>query len=230
MTDGQAAEPPQGSPGGRALGAMENAARRAREASGAAALLPQRGGHDAPTPAYRMPDRMPDGRAVRRMDRWLVVAVAVVAALVVAAGIALALSPGTSSRTSVPPTTATVAVHGRAARPAPSGGRNGRPTPTEAAPPSTSATVPPSPGGPPVISSIDPASGAAGQTIAIGGANFLSSDGRIVATFNGQTAATSCPAQNTCTVTVPPSSGSQSAQVTITTPNGTSNAGTFTYR
>ncbi len=81
-----------------------------------------------------------------------------------------------------------------------------------------------------MISSIDPASGTAGQTIAIGGANFLSSDGRIVATFNGQTAATGCPAQNTCTVTVPPSSGSQSAQVTITTASGTSNAMTFTYR
>jgi hypothetical protein len=81
-----------------------------------------------------------------------------------------------------------------------------------------------------VISSIVPASGTAGQTITIGGANFLSLDGRIAATFNGQTAATSCPAQNTCTVTVPHSSGSQSAQVTITTASGTSNAVTFTYR
>ena len=58
--------------------------------------------------------------------------------------------------------------------------------------------------------------------------NFLSSSGQIVATFNGQVAPTSCPAQNTCTVTVPPST-SPSAQVVITTARGTSNAVTFTY-
>jgi hypothetical protein len=58
----------------------------------------------------------------------------------------------------------------------------------------------------------------------------MSSDGQIVATFNGQVAPTSCPAQNTCTITVPPPPpGSQSAQVTITTASGTSNAVTFTY-
>ena len=48
------------------------------------------------------------------------------------------------------------------------------------------------------------------------GANFLSTSGQIVATFNGQVAPTSCPAQNTCTITVP-SSTSPSAQVVITT-------------
>ncbi len=57
----------------------------------------------------------------------------------------------------------------------------------------------------------------------------MSSSGQIVATFNGQVAPTSCPAQNTCSVTVPPSSGSQTAQVTITTAGGTSNSVTFTY-
>jgi hypothetical protein len=49
-----------------------------------------------------------------------------------------------------------------------------------------------------------------------------------VATFNGQVAPTSCPAQNTCTVTVPTSSA-PSAQVVITTAGGESNAQTFTY-
>ena len=80
-----------------------------------------------------------------------------------------------------------------------------------------------------MIASIDPASGTAGQGIQIAGSNFLSSDGQIVANFNGQVAPTSCPEQNTCTVTVPPMSGSQSAKVTITTASGTSNAVTFTY-
>ena len=72
------------------------------------------------------------------------------------------------------------------------------------------------PAGPPVISSLSPASGAAGQTVMVSGANFLSTSGQIVATFNGQVAPTSCPAQNTCTVTVP-SSTAPSAQVVITT-------------
>jgi hypothetical protein len=80
-----------------------------------------------------------------------------------------------------------------------------------------------------VISALSPASGAAGQGIQVAGANFLSSDGQIVASFNGQVAPTSCPAQNVCTVTVPPMSAPGFALVTITTAVGTSNAVTFTY-
>ncbi len=80
-----------------------------------------------------------------------------------------------------------------------------------------------------MISALSPSSGAAGESVQVAGSNFLSSNGHIVATFNGQVASTSCPAQNTCTVTVPPSTGSPSAQVTITTASGTSNAVTFTY-
>jgi hypothetical protein len=62
----------------------------------------------------------------------------------------------------------------------------------------------------------------------VSGANFLSTSGHIVATFNGQVAPTSCPAQNTCTVTVP-TSNATSAHVVITTAGGASNAETFTY-
>jgi IPT/TIG domain len=92
----------------------------------------------------------------------------------------------------------------------------------------TPTTVAAVAGGPPVISSLSPASGSAGQAIVVAGSNFLSSNGQIVATFNGQVAPTSCPAQNTCNVTVPAST-SPSAQVAITTAGGTSNAVTFTY-
>ena len=81
----------------------------------------------------------------------------------------------------------------------------------------------------PVISSLSPSSGSAGESIQVAGTNFISSDGKIVATFNGQVAPTSCPAPDTCAVTVPPQSGSPSAQVSITTASGTSNAVTFTY-
>ncbi len=83
-------------------------------------------------------------------------------------------------------------------------------------------------GGPPVISSLSPASGQVGQAVVVAGSNFLSSSGQIVATFNGQVAPTSCPAPNTCDVTVPPSA-TASAQVVITTAGGISNAVTFTY-
>ena len=104
-----------------------------------------------------------------------------------------------------------------------------RTTPTTSTPTtSTSTTVAVAPAGPPVISSLSPASGSAGQSVTVSGANFLSTSGQIVATFNGQVAPTSCPAQNTCTVTVPPSSA-PSAQVVITTAGGASNAQTFTY-
>jgi hypothetical protein len=80
-----------------------------------------------------------------------------------------------------------------------------------------------------VISVLSPASGPAGEGIQVAGANFLSSNGQIVASFNGEVAPTSCPAQDVCTVTVPPITGSTAAQVTITTAGGTSNAVTFTY-
>ena len=92
----------------------------------------------------------------------------------------------------------------------------------------TSTTLSVAPAGPPVISGLSPASGSPGQSVMVSGANFLSTNGQIVATFNGQVAPTDCPAQNSCTVTVP-SSNAPSAQVVITTPGGASNGETFTY-
>ncbi len=80
-----------------------------------------------------------------------------------------------------------------------------------------------------MIAALNPASGGPGQAIQVAGTNFLSTSGQIVATFNGQVAPTSCPAQNTCMVTVPQMAGPTSAQVVITTANGTSNPVTFTY-
>ena len=60
MTDGQAAEPPQGTPSTRALGAMESAVRRAREAAG--------GAPPPPPPPQRAPARalLPPRRARQR--------------------------------------------------------------------------------------------------------------------------------------------------------------------
>ena len=149
---------------------------------------------------------------------------AVVAVLVVVGAIALAVSLGNSPRRRPRPRrwprSTTIASR--------QGGGTTRPS--HATSTSTTTTVPSTPGAAPVISSLTPSSGTAGQGIQVAGSNFMSSDGQIVATFNGQVAPTSCPAQNTCTIIVPPPPpGSQSAQVTITTASGTSNAVTFTY-
>ena len=157
--------------------------------------------------------------------------VAVVALLVVAAAIALIVSSSSSSAPSYPAAVpsgqaTTVPTHSP-----PTGPRNRAApatTPTTSTPASSTTTVAVAPAGPPVISSLSPASGSAGQSVMVSGANFLSTSGQIVATFNGQVAPTSCPAQNTCTVTVP-SSNAPSAQVVITTAGGASNAETFTY-
>ncbi len=229
MTHGHADEPPQGTPGRRALGAMESAVRRARESASGAPLPAPPARERPPEPA----DPTPDPHTVRRSDRWLIASVAVVAALVVVGAIALAVSLGNNPRISAPPPSAAARAsttiagrQGGAGTTGPSHSTStSRPTST-----TTTTTVPSTPGAAPVISSLTPSSGNAGQGIQVAGSNFMSSDGQIVATFNGQVAPTSCPAQNTCTITVPPPPpGSQSAQVTITTASGTSNAVTFTY-
>lgn len=249
MSERTAGERPPGTPSQRALGAMESAVRRARERAGVAtapgtieqdtqpvsiAMLQE----DPPTPPR--PSSLPappwgsPATATRRIrddparrERWLGISVGVVAGLVVLAGIALAVSPGGggpqgAARPAAAPSTAAHASAHPTHQPKTKGRAGAASTTTSTVPPAT-------PGGPPVIASLSPASGAAGQGIQVDGSNFLSSNGQILATFNGQVAPTSCPAANTCTVTVPPMSGSSSAQVIITTATGASNAVTFTY-
>ena len=232
MTDGPearpgGAQPPAGTPSPRALGAMESAVRRVRASNTVASP-------DAPTPPdpYRppaptvTPARRRDGVWTRwtagGSDRWLVGAVIAAAVAVVVMTVALILSlHGGRARVATPPVS-TVAASG-------GGHHHARNPPATSSTTTTSTTIAATPGGPPVIDSLSPSSGAAGQTITITGANFLSSDGHIVAAFNGQVAPTACPTQNTCTVTVPPSNGAPSAQVTVSTASGASNAVLFTY-
>jgi hypothetical protein len=242
MSDERTAETPPGTPGQRALGAMESAVRRARESAGAPPLPPpllpragpptRRADVAPPREDWHPPAAPGQTAPPARPNRWLVGSVAVVAVLVVAAAIALIVSLGGNSA----PSSSTAATSGQATTvpphstpTRPRSGAAGATTPTTSSPtPSTSTTVAVAPAGPPVISSLSPASGSAGQSVMVSGANFLSTTGQIVATFNGQVAPTSCPAQNTCTVTVP-SSNASSAQVVITTAGGASNAETFTY-
>ena len=224
MTNGQAAETPPGTPSRRALGAMESAVRRAREAQGGLPPPPL-GPTPAPDPPRQPPAVDPTDHAPapaparRRPDRWLVAAVVAASVLVVVAAAALAVS---LSRNSSPGAHSPSRAAAPRAHSAPRSGAAGTTT-------TSSATTPVGPAGVPVIGSLTPSSGSAGERIQVAGANFLSSNGQIVATFDGQVAPTSCPASNSCSVTVPPQSGSSSAQVSITTSGGTSNAVTFTY-
>jgi hypothetical protein len=234
--DGQAAEPHQGTPSTRALGAMESAVRRARESAGGAALPPP---PPPPLPqSHRVESVSPtaDPAIELQRDRWLIAAVAVVAVLIVAGsvGLAVSLATGNGPPTAVAPSSS-VTTPGHAGVPPPAhhsgaagGGSSSGTSPSSNG--TTTSTAAAAPGGPPVISTLNPSSGTAGEAVQIAGSNFMSSTGLIVATFNGQMASTNCPTQNTCSVTVPPSKGVSSAQVTISTAGGTSNAVTFTYR
>jgi len=233
--DGPVDEPPRGTPNRRALGAMEQAVQRARAAGPPSPTQPAKPFERPPKSASPPGEPTPDQARYRARndERWLIASVAVAATLVVTGAVALALSSSNGGRQAASPSSGITAPRHSGS---PAGGRPhapgaGRQPGPSAAPttPSTTA-LPPSPGGPPVISSLSPASGPAGEGVQVAGSNFLSSDGQIVASFNGQVAPTSCPAQNVCTVTVPPMAGpAAAAQVTITTAGGISNAVTFTY-
>jgi hypothetical protein len=66
--------------------------------------------------------------------------------------------------------------------------------------------------------------------VTISGSNFISANGVVVASFNGQEAGTVCPVQTACTVTVPSLGATPgNAVVTVTTAAGTSNGLAFSY-
>jgi len=81
------------------------------------------------------------------------------------------------------------------------------------------------------VSSVSPDAGAPGQTVAVTGNGFYSTNGQITAELGGQAAPVSCPSETSCTVTVP-NLGSAPQQVTlmILTTGGASNSVAFTYR
>ncbi len=236
-----------GAVGQRALVAMAEAARRAREASdptgvvGSEEPIVVARGSEAP-PAATSPQADEPARDVRQ-GRGLRAAVLSVALLVLLAATVLAITLATRESPVSPPVNARAAPGrparspGHSSRPAPTGRRS---TPTSSAPlpssvpPTSSApptsTVPAAGGGVPVLSALSPSTGVAGQTVVISGANFISADGVVQARFGGQLAPTACPVQTSCTVTVPAMTGSPaSVPVTVTTDGGTSNPLTFTF-
>jgi hypothetical protein len=230
--DPTAATPPAGTPSTRALSAMELAARRARETTGSVAPAgtgPAAGPAAGPAPSSRPP------RWTRERQLWIAVVVAAV--LVVGAGVSLAVVSTTDNQTASAPTTTTssttsttVASHGGGtATVAPAG----RPHPARhkvrrRRHPHKRTTIPA--GTAPFLSSLNPKAASAGQSVVITGARFMSSNGTIVAAFNGTEAPTDCPQSTSCTVTVPSLSTSGTVHVTVTTSAGTSNVLSFTYR
>jgi hypothetical protein len=163
-----------------------------------------------------------------RRERRLFASVLVTAALVVVAALALAFVLGAHQNvvtTLHPAGTAVPSGHTTSPPKGPSGPARARPRSTRSRVPSTAAT-----GTAPLLSSLSPSTGGSGQQVTVSGTDLLSADGEIVAHFGGQAAATSCPSQTMCLVTVPPLSGSpRSVPVSITTDAGTSRTLTFDY-
>jgi hypothetical protein len=230
-------------PGQRALGAMAEAARRAREAGPRTAQVPVVVDPPEVRAAPPHEERRVSGRRVwrdlvrggpranagappdgDRRERRLKLSVATLGGVVLVAAVALAFSLGTHQH----PT------------PGPTGAPSGSPSSTPTSPSSgrgdgakQSTTTSPASlavGGVGVVSSLSPSSGGAGQSVVVSGSNFISANGQIVAEFGGQVTATSCPDQSTCTVKVPDLGPTpRSVPFTITTQSGTSKAMTFRY-
>lgn len=165
---------------------------------------------DAPDPAHTA-QRLRAARRRRRLwtaGLWtLAGVVAVLAALTVAVNVARlpASSPGAGATSTTSTTTTTTSPQGSL----------------------TTASG----SSPPTITSLTPASGSAGQNVLITGTDFVSANGRVLATFGGAPAPTSCSSATECTATAPAQPGSSSrVQVTITTATGTSNGQWFTYQ
>lgn len=95
------------------------------------------------------------------------------------------------------------------------------------------ATAPGARGSAPTITRISPASGTAGQTVTLTGANFYSpGSGAISVSFGGVPAGVACPTQTSCAVTVPARSASATSpavHVTVSTDFGTSRPVVFRY-
>ncbi len=224
------------SPGPRALDAMEHAARRAREATGAPYGSTPPHGVDEATALHDTlrPEGGPKRRPTRRIpvDRWLFAAVAVAAMLVIggAGGLAVALAQGSGpGQVAAPPNRTPANLH--ASRPAHAKAHATGPATSQRSTTTTTTTMAPVviTGTAPVITSLNPSTGNIGQTLQISGGNFESANGQIVASFAGTAASTDCPTQSTCTVTVPTGIPAGTVPVTITTAEGVSNTVTFTF-
>jgi hypothetical protein len=226
----------------RALGAMAEAARRSREGAGGRSpetthrpRSPRTDPHPVAAPAP------PVEEAPSNRDRRLKASVTLVAAALVVAAVGLGVSAvahdgsGPTHRSARTGTGVTLPTKPRSMPTTTSPASTG-PSPATASSPttvpsSTTTAPPPASGSGPVLSALSPSSGSAGQSVVVVGMGFLSSDGNVLASFDGQVAPTVCPIQTTCTITVPAMSDPPpTVPVTITTASGTSNALSFAYQ
>jgi hypothetical protein len=83
----------------------------------------------------------------------------------------------------------------------------------------------------PVLVTVSPASGAAGEDVTLRGHGFFSKDGRITVMFGAVEAPVSCPNETTCHASVPPRPAKSpgSVGVTVSTETGSSNQVAFKY-
>jgi hypothetical protein len=221
----------------QALAAMAEAARRSREARVGPELRP--------TPAAEPPMRslpgergvggagFPPGTQTRQTtgERRLRLAAgiaAVLLAVVLAAMVGTRPDGGNRASDRSTPTHASVDAPSTKPDTGSTGGSSGPGTTLPTSAPSSIA--PPVPGVPPVLSTLEPSTGDAGQSVTVSGSNFLSPSGQITADVDGQAAPVACPSLETCSVVLPAVTGSPaSAPVTSTTDTGTSNALLVTY-
>ncbi len=182
----------------------------------------------------------PDAAALsqRKLPRMAAAGILAGVAVVVAVIVLNARGGSSSSRTHAvarpgthQPTTSL--THPTAPAPAPTSPQSvstippGPTAPAAAAAPAPAAATP---GAGPELSSMTPGHGTAGQTVVVSGTNLISSDGQVLARFNGEAAGTSCSTPTSCTLTVPAIGGARSTvTVTVTTAAGTSNTLTFSY-
>ncbi len=226
----------------RALGAMAEAARRSREGGGGRATDTTQRIRSPKTDPHPVAAVAPPVDEVRsNRERRLKTSIALVGSAVVVAAISLGISSASHDgaapehRSSRPGTGVTLPTRPRST-PTTTGPLSTGSSPTTGPSPATasspSTTAPPPASGPgPVLSALSPSSGSPGQSVVVVGMGFLSSDGTVLATFDGQVAPTVCPMATSCTLTVPAMSDQPSTvPVTITTASGTSNALSFAYQ
>ncbi len=158
----------------------------------------------------------------RRSSRFLI-AIAVVALAGVVVGVTLSNSGPTKPKhvAAAPP------GRGQSTRRSSTTTRTG-PTTVPTRRSTTTTTSPASSIKGPVLSSLEPDTGAAGQTLILSGMGITSANGTIVATFDSRPAPTRCPSEQRCLVTVP-AGLKGSVNVRLQTESGRSNALTFHY-
>ena len=223
-------------PSTEALAAMAEAARRSRQSGVGVEGPTTRESGKVPAMDATGAAGAPAGEDHWRGRSLLIVSAALVAVLAAVVGWTSTNDRGTSARpaeSSAP-----------ASRPAPVAGSSSTIPPVKSAPSSPPPSTPPAStttslapaattlpsGGGPVLATVEPSSGAAGQVVVITGSDFISPSGQISAHFGTQVTTIVCPEQTSCLVAVPPAVGTgASAPLTVTTDGGTSNPLTFTY-